>query len=71
MMCHTLYTTLQNVVILFTTSPHIGVRSAWVTGNGIVVLIHTILCTKVCILSIQAQQMMATSAFTRSDLHFV
>ena len=47
---------------------HIGVRSA--VGYCLFV-IHIILCTKVCILSIQAQQMMATSAFTRSDLHFV
>jgi hypothetical protein len=67
-MIHTLYPALQNVFILFTTSPHIGVRSA--VGYCLFV-IHIILCTKVCILPIQAQPMMDTSAFTRSDLHFV
>ena len=43
----------------------------WVTDDGIVFVIHIKLCNKVCIIPIQAQQMMATSAFTRSDLHFV
>jgi len=43
----------------------------WVTDDGIVFVIHIILCNEVCMLPIQAQQMMVTSTFTRSYLHFV